>query len=267
MKLRGFVHALQALEPRLGDIVLTGGWAWYLYRKYLTGEKNLPGEFTLDMDLVVPRTLASRPQLDEMLELADFELEMSGDEHPPVSKYSWPSTEAPEAVVEFLTPARGSGETATLAVNGVVAQQLRFLDLLLDDPVLLDVNEQAESESYIGRVRVPRVGLFVLQKALTFRRRRPRGKMYKDLFYIFDLADESRGLLTNIEEDSRGWMSRNGTAWLQNAAQSLEEDCGNPEADAIGRVVEQIPDEQRPPRRYVSETFARLVSIFRGGQS
>jgi hypothetical protein len=77
MRVRGFIHVLQALEPRLSEIVLAGGWAWYVYRKYLTGEWSLPGEFTLDVDLVVPRRLASTgPRLDEMLDAADFELEM-----------------------------------------------------------------------------------------------------------------------------------------------------------------------------------------------
>jgi hypothetical protein len=63
MRIRGFVHVLQALEPRLSDVVLAGGWAWYVYRKYLTGERNLPGEFTLDVDLVVPRRPSSRPRV------------------------------------------------------------------------------------------------------------------------------------------------------------------------------------------------------------
>ena len=36
MKIRGFVHVLKAIEPRLGEVVIVGGWAWYLYRKYLT---------------------------------------------------------------------------------------------------------------------------------------------------------------------------------------------------------------------------------------
>src|SRR5713226_6449285 len=146
MRIGGFVHVLQALEPRLGEIVLAGGWAWYVYRKYLTGERSLPGEFTLDVDLVVPRRLAStEPRLDQMLTAADFELEMEGEERPPVSKYSWPSTEHSEAIVEFLTPSRGSGEVATLEINGVVAQQLRFLDLLLDEPLQVRVDERDEN--------------------------------------------------------------------------------------------------------------------------
>ena len=46
--------------------MLTGGWAWYLYRKYLTAEEGLPGEFTLDMDFVLLRRLRKAPALDEI---------------------------------------------------------------------------------------------------------------------------------------------------------------------------------------------------------
>jgi hypothetical protein len=259
MKVRGFVRVLQTLEPRLGDLVLAGGWAWYLYRKYLTGERSLPGEFTLDVDVALPRRLASgETKLDDLLAEADFELKMEGDERPPVSKYFWPSIEKSEAIVEFLTPALGSGEKATLEINGIVAQQLRFLD---HDPLILEVAEGSGENRFIGRIRVPRVGLFVLQKALTFPRRRGREKRSKDLFYLFDLADESRNLLPRVGEDIQGFPNRARTRWKQRAARNLTAECGEVDSAGIGAVLNQIPQENRPPRRYVHETFRSLIGV------
>jgi hypothetical protein len=264
VRVRGFIRVLQALRPRLGEVVLTGGWAWYVYRKYLAGEKSNPGEFTLDVDVVLPRRLpATGPDLDELLEESDFELEMEGDEQPPVSRHSWPSAQNPEATVEFLTPALGAGVEATLEISGVVAQPLRFLELLLDDPLVLDVHERAKEESFDGMVRVPRAGLFVLHKALTYRRRKPEEKKYKDLFYVFDLVDQSRNLKSRIDADLAFCFAKRKEAWLLRAAEFLEQDCGTPEADAIGRVRDQMPEERRPPRRYVSETFKGLVQVLR----
>jgi hypothetical protein len=262
VRVRGFVHVLQALRPRLGEIVLAGGWAWYLYRKYLTDERGLPGEFTLDVDLALPRGLSlAGDSLDKLLAAADFETHMQGDDRPPITTHSWPSFLAPEAIVEFLTPARGSGESATLEVSGVVAQQLRFIDLLLDDPLTIDVNEHDEEEAFIGSVRVPRVGLFVLQKSLTYRRRRERQKRFKDLFYVFDLVDQTRQLQESIGNDVRAWAGSQGPSRIREAATFLQEDCGQPESEMIGRVLEQIPPEQRPLRRYLSETFLTLVQV------
>lgn len=245
-------------------MVLTGGWAWYVYRKCLTGEESIPGEFTLDVDVVLPRRFRATGQdLGELLQESAFELEMEGDERPPVSRHSWPSAEDPEAIVEFLTPARAAGVEATLKVSGVVAQQLRFLDLLLDDPLTLDLHERAQGESFDGIVRVPRVGLFVLHKALTYRRRKLKEKRHKDLFYIFDLADESRNLRQSIDTDVAFCLTKRGGAWLLKAAEFLEEDCGRTEDDAIGRVRDQIPEERRPSRRYVNETFVGLAQGLR----
>ena len=262
MKVRGFVQVLRALEPRMGELVLTGGWAWYLYRKYLTGERLFPGEFTVDVDVVVPRRLSSgETELDDLLLESDFEIGMEGEERPPVTRYFWPSAERREATVEFLTPARGSGEKATLEINGIVAQQLRFLDLLLHDALTLNVSEGSADEMFRGAVRVPRVGLFVWQKALTFPRRHEQAKRQKDLFYIFDLADVSRGLFPSIGQDIRDFPDRGRPNWKTRAARNLTAECGEVSSPGIGTVMSQIPPESRPQRRYVHETFRSLIRV------
>ncbi len=92
----------------------------------------------------MPRRLSSdESSLEELLAEADFEAKMSGEERPPVTRYFWPSASDPEATVEFLTPALSSGDKATLDVDGVVAQQLRFVNLLLWDPLILEITEGA----------------------------------------------------------------------------------------------------------------------------
>ena len=262
MRVRDFARVLQALAPRSSDFVIVGGWAWYLYRKHLTGERSFPGEFTRDVDVAVPRRLASvETKLDELLAGADFEAKMSGEERPPVTRYFWPSADNPEAAVEFLTPALGSGGQATLDVDGIVAQQLRFVDLLLRDPLVLEMTEGLGDDRFSGSVRVPRVGLFVWQKALTLPRRHDMAKRDKDLFYIFDLVDQSRGLLSRIEEDIRGLPGRGTRGWKQQAMRNLIAECGELGSSGIGKVLNQIPPESRPQRRYVHETFLSLIDV------
>lgn len=263
MKVKGFVHVLKALEPRIGEVVIVGGWAWYLYRKYLTGFAGLPGEFTLDVDVALPRPLPHGRGLDRLLEDAAFEEDMTGENTPPVTRYAWPSREAPEAVVDFLTPARGAGTEATLRTGGVVAQQLRTLDVLLEDPLALPIDEWAETDNFAGVVRVPRLGAFLLQKVQTLSSRRAT-KRDKDLFYIFDLADESRGLRKRIEADVEQIRMKLGAPSLEAAASILRRDGGQATSSAVTKVMEQIPQEQRPSREYVAETFNRLAVIFEG---
>jgi hypothetical protein len=267
MRVRGFIHALKALEPRLGDVVLVGGWAWYLYRKYLTGERSLPGEFTRDVDVALPRRLAAvLPRLDVLLAESAFDRKMEGTERPPVTRYLWPSTENPESTVEFLTPALSSGEKATLEIAGVVAQQLRFLDLLMHEPMILEVEEGSGPTGFAGSVRVPRVGLFVWQKALTFPKRHDRQKRNKDLFYMYDLAEESHGLLAQIEQDVRDFPARGRTRWRRRAVENLVAEFGETDSPGISAVLNQIPEESRPPRRYVRETLGSLISTLQGNE-
>lgn len=267
MKVRGFVHALEALEPRLGDVVLVGRWAWYLYRKYLTGERSFPGEFTRDVDVALPRRLVSEsPDLDLLLAESDFDRKMEGTERPPVTRYLWPSTQNAESTVEFLTPALSSGEKATLEIAGIVAQQLRFPDLLLHDPMVLEIEEGSGPARFVGGVRVPRIGLFVWQKALTFSKRHDEQKRNKDLFYMYDLAEESRGLLPQIEKDIRDFPARGTTRWRSRGVENLIAEFGQVDSPGINAVLNQIPEESRPPRRYVRETLGSLITILEGNE-
>ena len=151
---------------------------------------------------------------------------------------------------------------ATLGVDGIVAQQLRFLDLLLEDPLRLDLDERAGKERFAGTVRVPQVGLFVLQKALTFQRRRERPKRYKDLAYLFDLTDESRGLQETIRHDIQRYSRKHGLpATTRRAVKGLLNECGSPDAAGVARVIEQTLASEVPARTYVSETFIQLAEI------
>lgn len=223
----------------------------------------MPGEFTLDVDVALPRPLPHGRGLDLLLAEAAFEEEMAGENTPPVTRYAWPSREAPEAVVDFLTPARGAGIEATLRTGGVVAQQLRTLDVLLEEPLELSIDERSETENFVGAVRVPRLGAFLLQKVQTLSSRRAT-KRDKDLFYIFDLADESRGLRKRIEADVEQIRLTLGAPSLEAAASILRRDGGPATSSAVAKVMEQIPKEQLPSREYVAETFNRLAVMLEG---
>ena len=86
-------------------------------------------------------------------------------------------------------------------------------------------------------------------------------KRDKDLFYIFDLVDQSRGLLSRIEEDIRGFPGRGIRGWKQHAMRNLIAECGELGSSGIGKVLNQIPPESRPQRRYVHETFLSLIDV------
>src|SRR5690242_5803075 len=107
MRVSGLVHALQALEPYLGDVVICGGWAWYLYRKYLGNSAGIPAEFTRDLDCAVREGMPVRGvPLRQRLNESAFECEYRGESLRPALLFSWPSSRRPQVEIEFITQAR-----------------------------------------------------------------------------------------------------------------------------------------------------------------
>ena len=116
-----------------------------------------------------------------------------------------------------------------------------------------------KSRSAAGNPRLPRPGH---DSSFTYsRQRREPAKRYKDLLYLFDLSDESRGLQERIRNDIRGYFRKHKLPALHNATKALLVECGSPEAAGVARVVEQMPALERPTSTYVSETFIQLVEI------
>ena len=74
---------LQALEEVgiLSDIVIVGGWAQHLYRRYFNDPPELSALRTVDIDILFRRPPAIRPHgsIDETFRDAGFEREIAGD--------------------------------------------------------------------------------------------------------------------------------------------------------------------------------------------
>ena len=219
--LPSLLKTLHVLQPYLKDIVICGGWVPVLYRRYLKLPFRQPPLLTKDIDVVVPRRLSDedRPTVDELLRQADYEVHLYGSDNPPVTKYklSTPATE-----IEFLTPAVGRPTTAALTVQqGLTAQQLRYLSLLLDNVMELRVTDSLADMSVDLTVRVPIPGAFVYQKGLVLDRGVSRGKLAKDLYYIFEVLDCYAGstednLLAQLDTVRRTGIPRWFTAFRNN---------------------------------------------------
>jgi hypothetical protein len=255
------VHALNALAPYLDDVVICGAWAWYVYRKYLGTATELPTDFTRDLDCASGRRVPVRRDqtIVQCLEASGFEWAPRGDDPPP-SYYKWPSAERPDVEVEFLTPKRGSGEERIVAVQqDLNAQALWHLDILLFEPLEVELAEESDDPgepAFRGKVLVPRMGHFVVQKGLIVRRRSEAEQM-KDLFYVFDLIDSETGLGPRVHEDV---VRASAKGWNRDVAQgiaALERQFDS--AHVLAGLLEQYPQERRPSRRYVQEEARRWL--------
>ena len=146
---------------------------------------------TDDADVAVPLRLQRRDvTLSDLLKRAGFSGEMKGDDTPPVTQYR---LGAGEFYVEFLTPTTGAGirrsgeRDATARVQGIVAQKLPHIDVLLVEPwsVALPSAASAGRGTTQAQVRIPNAATYLAQKVLVLPTR-DKNKQSNDVLYVHD---------------------------------------------------------------------------------
>ncbi|RPJ62720.1 MAG: hypothetical protein EHM12_03965, partial [Dehalococcoidia bacterium] len=180
--------ALNVLKLYLGQIVLVGGWVPVIYRKYGNIGSRHPSVRTTDIDIAVPRRIPDTelPSLDSLLVEAGYKVEIVGSYGGAV-KYELAT---PPSEIEFITPEIGrSGQPSISVQNGLQAQALRYVNILLENTRQINIQEKKAAIKITGVVKVPSPAAFIFQKALTLPER--RSKQAKDLYYIFDLIDST----------------------------------------------------------------------------
>jgi hypothetical protein len=253
-------HALQALRPWHRSLVMVGGWAHRLYRFHPLADppSYLPLQ-TRDADFAVAPTEPIVGDIAAALQAADFDAQLSGDERPPVARYHLHSD--PGFFIEFLAPLTGSGvrrentADATVVVGGVVAQKLRYVDLLLIEPWVVGLGEEVAVPLVpAAEIQLANPVMFIAQRLLIQKRRPPR-KRAQDILYIHDTLDLFG---PNIDELRRLWQDelrhRLPDATLRNVERLAQEHFGFL-SDAI-REAARIPQDRRPSPERIRELCA-----------
>jgi len=182
-----FFKTLLILKDYLPYIVIAGGWAPLIYYHYLLSDKTRVPLRTMDIDIVIPEQLRKRKDktVDALLKEAGFETRFKSRHKPPVVSYEGVIGDF-DVEIEFLTHLRGSGkDQVTVVQKGLHAQMLRYINILLENNIVVEIDDFEISEGTFMRVRVPTPGAFIFQKGLTFPRRTRDIKKAKDLYYYF----------------------------------------------------------------------------------
>jgi hypothetical protein len=221
----GFSRLITALDPWLGRVVIVGGWAHRLYHLHPAAQKiYFAPLMTLDADVALPQTLSPEaPTIREALAAHGFQEEFRGDDVPPATLYHLGDSDT-GFHAEFLTPLTGSEYTrsgkrkTTTQVAGVNAQQLRFIELLLNDPwdVELSVDQFGLPTPKIVKVANP-MG-FLAQKLLIHRKRSAEDQA-KDILYIHDTLQIFGARLDDLRIE---WVDRFRPGLHRNTAKEVE---------------------------------------------
>ncbi len=148
-------------------VELIGSWCFQLYQKHL-GAKRFPLT-TQDIDFLVPNPFRGKEHMNFIgqLEGLGFSLDFNRNG----SLYLWNA----DLKIEFMAPEKGRGTDNAIKIKklGVNAIPLRFVGLLLDDPIRI-INDDV-------KVLVPNPANFCLHKLIIASRRRKIDKSIKDL--------------------------------------------------------------------------------------
>ena len=196
--LLSLLKTLDTLKPYLEDIVIVGGWVPYIYRKYEAMPARHPSVRTGDIDIAVQHRVPDngRMTIDDLLSKAGYTTRMYGSNSGAV-KYELTT---PPTEIEFITSEIGRSREESIAVqSGLIAQALRYLDILLNNTRKITINAQLSGLEIFATVKVPVPAAFVFQKALTFPER--RNKKAKDMYRT--VLNKHRGDEFGIEAQNK----------------------------------------------------------------
>jgi hypothetical protein len=238
---------VEALRPWLDRLAFVGGWAHRLHRLHPSAQ--VPGYAplrTLDADLALSLGERMQGDMSAALAAAGFRETLTGDHHPPVSRYDL-GVEGGGFYAEFLAPLSGSGyrrdgsPDATATVGGVTAQKLRHVDMLLHTPLTVTLTAAAGVPVAAPiDVRLANPVAFIAQKLLIRDGRKPP-KRAQDLLYIHDTIELFGASLDDLRSL---WLDHVRPTLHQNHAASVERLAG-----AVGReITDDIREAARMPQ-------------------
>lgn len=241
---RGLFKTLAVLRPYHKQIVIGGGWAPFLYYRYLAKDREHTPVLTRDIDLMVGHQvpIVGPKTIDEILtKEAKLTTAFKNLDDPPVIHYEG-AIDGIEVEIEFLTDQTGSQEEKILVVQrGLHAEALRYVSIIVENTLLLEIDD---AESAIGDgpliVQVPKPAAYIFQKGLSFPNRRDKLKASKDLYTIFDILAGIPDEYVFKEGDFEV-LSGKHPAWFKQFISNISSQFESADAEGPIRIVEQRP--------------------------
>lgn len=247
----------QALGPYVNRVVFAGGTASFLYHRHpLARRIGFPPTMTSDVDIVTWNPMqkgdsesllafnaektSTAEHVSERLKQSGFEevVTSTPDGHGEIQRFfpQDPLLKMENFHLEFLCPLRGSGQDritgrAKVSVDvqpNLMAQTLRYVDLLLMGPLSISIGDHDGNGSYMT-ILVPHPIAYIAQKYLIQPERIRQGgdKYEKDCYYIFEAAALFRGeqsKLISMYSNTRSHFQSEQLKWIQTFSSGILQD-------------------------------------------
>jgi len=170
---RSFITTLIILRNYLSEIVIGGGWAPFLYYRYLIDDKQHAPILTSDIDLMVKHNVPAigDKTIDQLLSETNLEPKYKTRDIPPIIHYEG-EIDGVDVEIEFLTDQTGSQSEVVLEVQkGLHAEALRYISIIVENTLLIEIDDIAPlNDSKPLSVKAPTPAAYIFQKGLTFTR-------------------------------------------------------------------------------------------------
>ncbi len=145
----GFLKTLRILKDYLSVIVIGGGWAPFIYYRYLLGDKAHEPIRTRDIDFMVQTQVPviGSKTVDQLLVEEGFEAIFKSRDIPPLIHYEG-NIDGLDVEIEFLTEQKGSRPDLVLKVqNGLHAEALRFISIVIENVIEVTIDDTVSWET------------------------------------------------------------------------------------------------------------------------
>lgn len=181
-----------AMQPYVEEIVFVGGWVHALY---LAEANDRCAVATDDIDITLPRVLLTRDRatLLELAADAGFARDPISDMPDVAAWIVYRNADGLTVPIDFLTEGEPRRPIEIVGQPGLKAQGYPGQQMLLDSWQWMQVD--AALHPLLDprrRIRVPTLGAYVMQKAMSATMRGSRVKAAKDLVYLFEILRHPR---------------------------------------------------------------------------
>jgi nucleotidyltransferase-like protein len=263
----GFLRTLWILRDYLHEIIVGGGWAPFLYYRYLLQNRVYEPVRTLDIDFMVKKEVPviGSKTVDQLLIGAGFEAKFKSRDNPALIHYEG-IIEDVEVQIEFLTDQIGSNSEIVLKVQqDLHAEALRFISIIVDNVIEVTIDEPlVMQDPSCLKVKVPTPAAYIFNKGLIFNRRNSAVKKAKDLYYIFDILTGCSDLRTTIMSDFKEF-AKTYSPWFKTFLKNLTAFFETPDSEGILLVLEQRPAtaftelDDNQLKHYIYGTFKEVI--------
>jgi len=263
----GFLRTLWILRGYLHEIIVGGGWAPFLYYRYLLQNRDYEPVHTGDIDFMVKKEVpvVGNKTIDQLLIEAGLEARFKSRDNPPLIHYEG-IIEGVEVEIEFLTDQTGSNSDIVLKVQkDLHAEALRFISIIVDNVIEVTVDEPSVLRDPSSlKAKVPTPAAYIFHKGLIFTRRKHDVKKAKDLYYIFDILTGSSSLRPMIMDEFKKF-AKTHSPWFKTFLKNLTDFFKTLDSEGILLVSEQRPAnafkelDDHQLKQYIYGTFDDVI--------